>query len=164
MPDAQFHCQSFLQAKLPRCVAVTALGEVFNYLFDRSNTQSRLAGVFARVYPAAASRIVYLRRRHAWPRALGQQPQPLDQRRLGLPGQHSRGRGSKAAGGEITSFRRVGQAFRRDHELHRLRLFDRDAIAAALARVGFKVRAVRGYGAMRFPPGWVGFVARKPAE
>ena len=37
-PDADFRVGSFLKAKLPRCVAVMAIGEILNYLFDRQNT------------------------------------------------------------------------------------------------------------------------------
>jgi hypothetical protein len=62
----------------------------------------------------------------------------------------------------ITSFRRVGTLYRREHEVHRLRLFDRSELVGQLRDLGFRVRTLRGYGAQRFPRGWVGFVARKP--
>src|SRR5439155_24360251 len=38
VPDAEFRQGSLLSAKLPACAAVTAVGECFNYLFDRRNT------------------------------------------------------------------------------------------------------------------------------
>ncbi len=62
----------------------------------------------------------------------------------------------------IISFRRVADAYRRDDESHRIRLYKRSDIAAALRRSGFRVRPVRGYGQHRFRTGHVGFIARKP--
>src|SRR5262252_1578743 len=52
VPEAQFRVGSFLRARLPRCVAVTALRECFNYLFDQANSGEALAGLFARVHRA----------------------------------------------------------------------------------------------------------------
>jgi predicted TPR repeat methyltransferase len=54
-PDAQFHVASFLSFELPRCRAVTALGEVLCYLFDRSNNRKALAGLFQRAAGALES-------------------------------------------------------------------------------------------------------------
>src|SRR5262245_66492478 len=33
-PQAQFFVESFTAAEIPPCVAVTAIGEIFNYAFD----------------------------------------------------------------------------------------------------------------------------------
>jgi hypothetical protein len=62
---------------------------------------------------------------------------------------------------QITSFRRVGELYRRSHEVHRQRLFRRAEVTAWLRDSGFKVRTLRGYGALRFARGQVGFLARK---
>ena len=61
----------------------------------------------------------------------------------------------------ITTFRKSGRAYRRDQEEHRLRLFERAELAEPLATLGFRVRTVRRYGELQFPPGYLGFVARK---
>jgi SAM-dependent methyltransferase len=163
VPDGQFRCQSFLRAKLPPCLAVTALGEVFNYLFDRGNSHARLAKVFTRIYRAlvpggllifdvaTVGRVPGGSRKNYW---LGDDWACLVSAREDAARQ--------LLVREITSFRRVGRTFRRDDEVHRLRLLEPEATAAALRKAGFKVRTVRGYGKMRFPPGWIGFVARKP--
>jgi hypothetical protein len=63
---------------------------------------------------------------------------------------------------QITSFRKVGKFYRRDHEVHRLRLFDPAKLTTQLRKIGFRVRAVRGYGTFRLPPGVITFMARKP--
>jgi hypothetical protein len=63
---------------------------------------------------------------------------------------------------QITSFRKVGELYRRDREVHRLRLLVRSELVAQLRRIGFRVRILPGYGPSRFPTGLVGFLARKP--
>jgi hypothetical protein len=62
----------------------------------------------------------------------------------------------------ITSFRKVGDLYRRDEEVHRQRLFTRSEVATQLRSCGFRVRVLRGYGPLCFPPGVFGFLARKP--
>ena len=62
----------------------------------------------------------------------------------------------------IVTFRKQGRLYRRDEEVHRLQLYHGADVAAALRRVGFRVRIVRGYGQQRFPGAYVGFIARKP--
>src|SRR5205085_2806645 len=51
-PHARFRRQSFVTTELPACVAVIAIGEIFNYLFDRGNTDPALAKLMRRVYDA----------------------------------------------------------------------------------------------------------------
>src|SRR5947209_5688592 len=52
VPGAEFRQGSFLDADLPRCDAVTAVGEIFNYLFDDANGRGALARFFGRVHRA----------------------------------------------------------------------------------------------------------------
>lgn len=51
-PAATFVRASFLDYDLPRCVAVAAVGEVFNYLFDDRNAERRLMGLLRRIHSA----------------------------------------------------------------------------------------------------------------
>ena len=62
----------------------------------------------------------------------------------------------------ITTFRQVGTAYRRSHEVHRLQLYRGADIANELRQMGFRVRIVRGYGPFHFPKSYVGCIARKP--
>jgi SAM-dependent methyltransferase len=52
VPEAIFRIDSFVTANIPECVAVTAIGEVFNYAFDKANDSSARAVVLGRVYAA----------------------------------------------------------------------------------------------------------------
>ena len=51
-PKGSFRAGSFLDADFPRCVAITALGECFNYTFDRRNNCSSLSRLFRRAFRA----------------------------------------------------------------------------------------------------------------
>src|SRR6516162_1943587 len=52
VPGGRFRGESFVTAELPPCVAVTAIGECFSYLFDRRNSERQLTRVFGRIYRA----------------------------------------------------------------------------------------------------------------
>jgi hypothetical protein len=61
----------------------------------------------------------------------------------------------------ITTFRKVGELYRRDQEIHQLRLIRRTKILEYLSVLGFEVRILDSYGELRLPPGLTGFLARK---
>lgn len=163
VPQGDFRQASFLDADLPPCSAVMALGEVFNYLFDGRNTQATLRRLFRRIHKALL-------------------PQGLFVFDIAEPGRagkggHTRGyaegpdwaclfaaeedRVRKTLMRTITTFRQAGECYRRDHEVHRLRLLDRAQVLAQVREAGFRARVLRSYGAWRFPPGWVGIVTGK---
>ena len=63
----------------------------------------------------------------------------------------------------IVSFRKVGEHYRRDEEVHRVRLYEPTEISILLRRAGFGVRTMRSYGGYPLEKGHAAFVARKPA-
>jgi SAM-dependent methyltransferase len=158
-PRARFRVGSFVDAELPPCDAVTALGEVLNYLFDERASERVLGDLFARVHAALRPGGVFL----------------LD---LAGPGR-GRDRGWTAGAGwavlheteedertrvltrRITTFREAGGAYRRGEEEHRQRLYAPTAVAELLRAAGFRVRVRRGYGDRRLAPNVRAFVATK---
>jgi hypothetical protein len=52
-PDARFARSSLLDAELPACVAVTAIGKCLNYTAHPRATHERLGGLFARIQGGA---------------------------------------------------------------------------------------------------------------
>ncbi len=162
-PAAAFRRQSLLSARLPRCAAVTSMGECLNYRFDPANSSQSLTRLFRRVHRALVPGGVFVF-------------DVLDRGRAGRLGPAARlaeGRDwavllrVEADGSRweitrrITVFRRVGFSYRRSTEVHRLRLFDASEVARLLRRAGFHVRWLRGYGRVRFARDHVGFVAQK---
>jgi SAM-dependent methyltransferase len=54
VPDGSFRVGSFATADVPPCVAVTAVGEVFNYTFDAENCAAVRTRAWQRIYTALA--------------------------------------------------------------------------------------------------------------
>jgi SAM-dependent methyltransferase len=165
VPEAEFRVGSLFDADIPPCAAVTAVSEVLNYLFDEENKLRGLARLFRRVYDALAPGGVFVFD------VLGPGQVP--------PGTTAKGfsegqdwvvlveKEEDAERGTLTrrivSFRRVGEHYRRDDEVHRVRLYDPSELSAELRRVGFEVWTMHGYGRYPLAEGHAAFVARKPA-
>jgi SAM-dependent methyltransferase len=165
VPEAEFRVGSLFDADIPPCAAVTAVSEVLNYLFDEENEPRGLARLFRRVCDALAPGGVFVFD------VLGPGQVP--------PGTTAKGfsegqdwvvlveKEEDAERGTLTrrivSFRRVGEHYRRDDEVHRVRLYDPSELSAELRRVGFEVRMMHGYGRYPLAEGHAAFVARKPA-
>jgi SAM-dependent methyltransferase len=162
-PAADFREGSFLTTEFPRCIAVTAIGEVLNYLFDRQNTARRLHGLFRRVYRALSPGGVLV-----FDGAEPGRVPPAGTRNYSAGEDWAcffsarEDRQRRTLTREIISFRKVGSSYRRDAETHRLRLFDRRVVLAQLRGLGFRARMLKGYGQFVFPAGYAGFLARKP--
>jgi SAM-dependent methyltransferase len=163
VPLGRFRVGSLLTAELPHCVAVTAVGECLNYLFDAGNTKANLARLFRRVYSALEPGGLFLFDVAVPGRVLGGRQRLFaegDDWAVLVSSVEDRTRGMLTR--TITSFRRVGALYRRDQEVHVQRLLSGPKLAAQLRSIGFKVRILRGYGQLRFGRGNVGFLARRP--
>jgi SAM-dependent methyltransferase len=162
VPEAEFRVGSLFEADIPPCAAVTAVSEVLNYLFD---PEKELPALFRRVYNALAPGGVFVFD------VLGPGQIP--------PGTTARGfregedwvvlveKEEDAERGTLTrrisSFRKMGEHYRRDDEVHRVRLYEPAELSAELSRAGFEVRTMRSYGSYPLAQGHAAFVARKPA-
>lgn len=163
-PDAEFRVDSFVTAEIPPCLAVTAIGEVFNYAFDPANNSDVRVKVFERIYAALAPGGLLVFDAAGPARAPSHGPQrsfaegpdwavlveaEADDTRTVLTRR-------------ITTFLKQGELYRRDFEMHQLQLVDPMEIADSLERIGFSVRMLDRYGTQPLPPGLIGFLAKKP--
>jgi len=161
-PRATFRHASTLDAAIPPCIAVTSIGEVFNYLFDPRRSLARLAKLFAGVHRALRPGGFFL-----FDAALvGRVPKGKRRSYAEMDGwaclyEAEEDPRAKLLTRRITTFRRQGEAYRRDVEVHKLRLFERRELLDPLRRLGFRVRTLRRYADVKFPAGYLGFVARK---
>lgn len=162
VPEAEFHVTSFLDFRLPACQAVTALNEVFNYLFDEGNSLRSLRRLFTEVFNVLTPKGLFVfdvseprrwkgpkqgfREGEGWTCLVYYEHNP-DKQQLTR---------------HIVTFRKTGNTYRRQEETHRQRLYRGTTLAGILRDVGFRVRLVRSYGAYRLPDHAVGIVARKP--
>src|SRR5215204_305412 len=155
VPEAEFRVGSLFEAEIPRCRAVTAVSEVLNYLFNAENEERRLARLFRRVYDALLPGGVFIFD------VLGPGQVPPGARTRGfrvgedwavlseLEEDNERGTMER----RIVSFRKVGELYRRDEEVHRVRLYDPSGLSAELEWAGFRVRTMRSYGAFPLSEG-----------
>ncbi|MFB2895664.1 trans-aconitate 2-methyltransferase [Aerosakkonemataceae cyanobacterium BLCC-F50] len=162
VPMAQFQLDSLFQVDIPNCHAVIALGECFNYLFDPE--PQTLTQVFQRIYNALTPGGVFIfdiaepgqvtnttpiksfTQGDDWIVLVEKQENSV---------QHILTR-------RIITFRQVGDYYRRDEEVHYLRLYSTEEITTILHQLGFQVEAGNCYGQFALPHAHVAFIAKKP--
>jgi SAM-dependent methyltransferase len=163
VPMGRFRVESLLTAELPPCVAVAAVGECLNYLFDRGNSAASLAKLLRRIHGSLVPGGLFLLDVAEPGRVpgtgVGRAYFEGDDWAVLVHSEEDRRRNMLTR--RITTFRRVGDLYRRDHEVHRQRLLAGTDLAAQLRSIGFRVRILRGYGAVRFGRGHIGLLARK---
>ena len=163
VPNAKFRVESLLKTDIPSCNAVISIGECLNYLFDSDNNYQALMQLFERIYNNLTTGGIFI----------------FD---IAEPGQVIEGEKVKSFNeGEdwivlvekeedrenlvlsrrIVTFRKVGEYYRRDDELHYLRLYKAAEMTEQLRQVGFTVETMNHYGDYKLPKAHVAFVARK---
>ena len=162
VPSAQFQTGSLLKIRIPKCDAVTSLGECLNYLFDRGNTIAQLGRLFDRVYAALKPGGVFVFDIAEPGRGKGPRQKHREGKDWAVLVEVDEDPRTNLLTRRITSFRTVGELYRRAEETHRLRLYRRSEVANQLRETGFHVKTISGYGRQPMIEGCVGFVARKP--
>ena len=162
-PEAEFRVESLFEAEIPPCEAVTAMSEVLNYLFDPENEKSGLNRLFRRVYGALRPGGVFVFDLLGPGQASGGPARGFstgpDWAVLNEKVEDA-GRGTMER--RITSFRKVGELYRRNDEVHRVKLYEPEDITAELRKAGFEVGTMDSYGRYPFLENHTAFVARKP--
>ena len=163
VPAATFHVGSFLSLEIPPCVAVTAIGEVFNYAFDAANGDAARGKLFGRIHEALAPGGILLFD------SAGPDRAPADgTRKTYFEGEDwtvlVESAGDEANGvltRRMVTFRELDGLYRRDVETHYLQLVDPRRLKEQLRGIGFTVEVLDDYGGQPLPPGLTGFRARK---
>jgi len=162
VPEAEFHVTSFLDFRLPACQAVTALGEVFNYLFDEGNSLRALRRLFKAVFDVLPPKGIFVFDVAEPGRCRGRTQGFWEGTDWACLVQYEHQPEKQRLTRRIVTFRRIGNAYRRREETHCQRLYHGTTLAGILRGIGFRVRLVRSYGAYRLPDHVIGIIARKP--
>lgn len=161
-PKATFQNASLLRVELPKCEAVTSIGEGLNYQFDEHDLGD-IKELFARIYDTLRPGGVFIFD-IAEPGYVSS-PNPQNTYSEGqdwailLEKEEDKKRNKLTR--KMTIFRQVGNLYRRSEEVHGVQLYKGSEIAKELRQVGFRVRIIRGYGELRFRKAHVGFIATK---
>jgi hypothetical protein len=161
VPSGEFHVASFLDFPLPRCSAITALGEVVCFLFDQRNQRRALALWLKKAYDALlpGGLLVFDIVETGLDRGRPPAWRSGDNWACGVSFECDERRSQLVR--HITTFRKVGDTYRRGEETHRIQLYDRRDIAGLLSKVGFRVRSTRRFGNYALLPKRTGFIATK---
>jgi SAM-dependent methyltransferase len=162
-PSAEFRVSSLFKTKIPRCSAVTSIGECLNYMFEPTPGATEIRRLFSQVHQALEPGGIFI----------------FD---IAEPGQvQTNGKSKGFTEGNdwivlvekdedqrrsvltrrIITLRKVGEHYRRLEEVHRQRLFKAPDIAAQLRGSGFRVRTVRKFGNYPLPSRHAAFIASK---
>ena len=165
VPKGVFRVQSLLAADLPPCVAVAAVGECLNYLCDPNHSLEAVRQVLERAYAALAPKGLLLLDVAEPGRVPGPSPSKtfVEGDGWAVFATATEDRPNQTLMRQITSFRKVGDLYRRDHEVHRLRLVPGAQVLSWLQEIGFEMQMLEGYGPLPFRGGHAGFLAAKPA-
>jgi SAM-dependent methyltransferase len=163
-PGARFAQGALLDAGLPPCVAVTAIGEVLGYAFDPRTGAEAMSALFERIHAALTPGGLLLFDVAVAGRA-SRRPRPTWREGEGwlLCVEAFEDRVARRLTRRITLFRRDEEgAWRRSDEVHTLHLHDPDELTAALVRAGFEAQVLGGWGRMRLGRGHIAVHARRP--
>lgn len=161
-PLARFRRESLFNAGLPRCMAITALGESLTY---PPSSPAQLKRLFRRAFAALDPGGVLLFD------LIGAASSPVMNYRTWYEGedwiilvQVREDRAAATLERDITVMRRVDGAWRRSVERHRVRLYRTDDVTAWLEEAGFKVGTTRRIGRHVLAPRRLAFEAGKPLK
>jgi len=164
-PGAEFRVESVFKSALPPCGAVTAISECLSYAFDPDHDERGLDRLFSRVYDALTPGGVFIfdlvEPGQVEPGAVyrgfteGEDWVVLVEKHEDLA--------RRLLTRRIITFRKEGDRYRRDAEVHQQHLCNPEHVAEMLGVLGFQVHVERSYGGYALPIARVAFVARKPA-
>lgn len=163
-PDAALAVASAHNFDIPRCAAVTAIGEVLCYVPSFEDDAAAIVHTFTRIHDALQPGGLFLfdiivseagARLTARSWKFGEDWALLSD----VNEEVDRGQLTR----KITIFRKVGAGYRRSCETHRQRLYKAAEIEKILREIGFQVETRRSYGEFELLSRRMAFICRKPA-
>ena len=161
-PEAVFTQQTLFDYEIPPSIAVCAIGECFNYLFDHNNDEAALDQVLNRVDQSLEDGGIFLFDIATPDRIVKAPPKTFFQTRNWttlIENIHSETPLRMTR--KITSFVRVNGYYERVDETHHLRLIDPKTLGNSLTMRGYEFDMFDSYGPTPLPAGCIGFCACK---
>src|SRR5262249_13092662 len=121
VPEATFQVRSFVEFPVPACRAVTALGEVFNYLFDPKNSLRTLQRVCQGIFDALTPKGLLVFDMAEPGRCKGLTQTFMEGEDWTCLVEYGHDVARQQLTRRIVSFRKVGDAYRRHEETNTIR-------------------------------------------
>jgi SAM-dependent methyltransferase len=162
-PEADFRVESLFKAEIPPCVAVTSISECLNYCFD-PDCDRLIPQLFQRIYnvlcPGGVFVFDFIQPGYS---AIGSKTRNFNEGEDWLVLVEKEEHVQATLSRRIITLRQVGDLYRRDDELHQVRLYKAATIAEDLQQFGFQVEILNCYGHYRLPQANAAVIARKLA-
>lgn len=163
VPKARFVHASIYDTEVRGYDAVVAVGEPLTYHSDEAGADDRVRTLFRRVADALppGGLLIF--------DAIGLGEPPLAGRSWSSGDdwavlvETTEEQAARTLVRNIEVFRRIGDAYRRSHEVHRVRLFDPSVLRNQLSFYGFATETSGSYGAEQLPPRRHAFFATRLA-
>lgn len=161
-PKADFQQASILRVKLPKCDAVTSIGECLNYQFDQHG-KVETQQLFTRIYEALRPGGIFIFDIAEPGYVIGMNPQKTysEGKDWAILLEKIEDKEKNKLTRKMTIFREIDNCYRRSEEVHHVQLYKSSEVAKELRQAGFKVKIIRGYGEVKFKKAHVGFIATK---
>ena len=164
-PRAQFIQASFLEYELPYCQAVTATGEVINYLFDGKNKQENLLHFLAKVYRQLSPKGIFMfdfLSPNMVKTKSGIERKIIETADWTMFITYTENKTNHLFTRDIVLFKKQDNGlYRKSKEVHQIQLYDKKLIKNLLKTVGFKAKLVSQYNGEIFRKGHFGIIAQK---
>jgi SAM-dependent methyltransferase len=163
VPEAEFQVESLFKAEIPTCNAVISIGECLNYLFDSDNNNQTLVNLFQRIYNALIPRGIFIFDILEPEQDSLKKIQGFKEGKdwIVLFEKDEDGK-QKTLTRRIITLRKIGENYRRDDEIHYVRLYQATELAEQLKKVGFQVEIMDNYGQFQLAKAHAVILARKP--
>lgn len=164
-PNAQFVQASFLDYDIPYCQAVSATGEIINYLFDKKNNEEELLHFFGKVHNQLAPKGLFLFD-FLEPKMVrtksGIEKKIVEAEDWSMFITNIEDKTTHVLTRDIVLFKKQENGlYQRSHEKHQVQLYDRKVIKNLLKTVGFKAKIISQYNGEVFRKGHFGMIAQK---
>ena len=159
-PKAKLILGSFADISLPNCDAVTAMGEPLNYLNSGPAIRRTLRNVYKALRPGG---VFVFDARHPATGPIAPVHSARSDRDWFCHCRTEENYRTNSMIRYITTFKRVGKInFRKNDEIHRLKVYSRAVVSTWLREIGFRVRTRRAYGDYELSKNQSVFICRKP--
>lgn len=163
VPKANFIVGSFFDVTFPACVSVVSTSECLNYIVDNQNHEADLKKLFQKIYSALAKDGLFIFDMIE-PGTAHDESHIVEHEDWSMFVRVRENSKTNILTRDATVFRKVGEYYRRSHELHKAKLYPHEEIIKFLKEAGFDVSLFKQYDKLMLDEHHFGYICRKPED